>query len=32
LVSGARYCQQQLTEIIERTRPDVIVEDNVVGF
>jgi MGT family glycosyltransferase len=32
LVSGARYCQQQLAEIIERTRPDVIVEDNVVGF
>jgi MGT family glycosyltransferase len=32
LVSGARYCQQQLTGIIERTRPDVIVEDNVVGF
>ncbi len=32
LVSGARYCQQQLIEIIERTRPDVIVEDNVVGF
>jgi MGT family glycosyltransferase len=32
LISGARYCQQQLTEIIERTRPDVIVEDNVVAF
>ena len=32
LINGARYCQQQLTEIIERARPDVIVEDNVVGF
>ena len=32
LVNGARYCQPQLTEIIERARPDVIVEDNVVGF
>src|SRR5215472_6332013 len=26
LVSGARYCQPQLAGIIERTRPDVIVE------
>jgi len=32
LISGAQYCQRQLTEIIERTRPDVIVEDNVVTF
>ena len=32
LISGARYCQPQLTQIVERTRPDVIVEDNVVGF
>jgi MGT family glycosyltransferase len=32
LIGGAQYCQQQLTEIIERTRPDVIVEDNVVCF
>ncbi len=32
LVSGARYCQQQLAEIIDRVRPDVIVEDNVVCF
>jgi MGT family glycosyltransferase len=32
LISGVRYCQPQLVEIIERTRPDVIVEDNVVGF
>jgi MGT family glycosyltransferase len=32
LIGGARHCQQQLTEIISRVRPDVIVEDNVVGF
>jgi MGT family glycosyltransferase len=32
LVGGARYCQQQLAGIVERARPDVIVEDNVVGF
>jgi MGT family glycosyltransferase len=32
LTSGARYCQPQLTRIIERTQPDVIVEDNVVCF
>jgi UDP:flavonoid glycosyltransferase YjiC (YdhE family) len=32
LIGGARYCQQQLTEIIGRSRPDVIVEDNVVSF
>ena len=32
LINGARYCQPQLTQIIERARPDVIVEDNVVGF
>jgi MGT family glycosyltransferase len=32
LISGARYCQPQLTDIIRRTRPDVIVEDNVVAF
>ncbi|MBV9092348.1 MAG: glycosyl transferase [Streptosporangiaceae bacterium] len=32
LVSGARYCQPQLAAIVERTRPDVIVEDNVVAF
>jgi MGT family glycosyltransferase len=32
LINGARYCQAQLAQIIERTRPDVIVEDNVVGF
>jgi MGT family glycosyltransferase len=32
LIVGAKYCQPQLLEIIERVRPDVIVEDNVVAF
>jgi MGT family glycosyltransferase len=32
LINGAKYCQPQLLEIIERVRPDVIVEDNVVAF
>jgi MGT family glycosyltransferase len=32
LVSGARYCQDQLTAIIDRVRPDIIVEDNVISF
>jgi len=32
LISGARYCQPQLSEIVTRVRPDVIVEDNVVSF
>ena len=32
LISGALYCQPRLTQIVERTRPDVIVEDNVVSF
>ncbi|MFI5064107.1 MAG: hypothetical protein ACHP9Z_09040 [Streptosporangiales bacterium] len=32
LISGARYCQEQLAGIVGRTRPDVIVEDNVVSF
>lgn len=32
LVDGAKYCEPQLREIIARTRPDVIVEDNVVCF
>jgi MGT family glycosyltransferase len=32
LISGAQYCQPRLTQIVERTRPDVIVEDNVVSF
>ena len=32
LIDGAKYCHDQLTEIIARVRPDVIVEDNVVAF
>jgi MGT family glycosyltransferase len=32
LISGARYCHEQLAEIVARTRPDVIVEDNVICF
>jgi MGT family glycosyltransferase len=32
LIDGAMYCEPQLKEIIGRQRPDVIVEDNVVGF
>ncbi|MGH3120423.1 MAG: glycosyltransferase [Streptosporangiaceae bacterium] len=32
LISGARYSQEQLAEIVARTRPDVIVEDNVICF
>jgi MGT family glycosyltransferase len=32
LINGAKYCQQQLSDIIARTVPDVIVEDNVVAF
>jgi len=32
LIGGARYCQQQLAAIVERSGPDVIVEDNVVSF
>jgi MGT family glycosyltransferase len=32
LIDGARYCEPRLREIIARHRPDVIVEDNVVGF
>src|SRR5882762_5594935 len=32
LVAGAKYCEPQLRDIVARTRPDVIVEDNVVGF
>jgi MGT family glycosyltransferase len=32
LISGARYSHQQLTAIVDRVRPDVIVEDNVIGF
>ena len=32
LIDGAMYCQQQLTDIIDRQRPDVIIEDNVNAF
>ena len=32
LTGGARYSHEQLTGIVERVRPDVIVEDNVVEF
>ncbi|MEO3788266.1 nucleotide disphospho-sugar-binding domain-containing protein [Actinocorallia sp. B10E7] len=32
LITGARYCEGRLKEIIERVRPDVIVEDNVLTF
>ena len=32
LIDGARYCEPQLKQIIARTKPDVIVEDNVVCF
>jgi MGT family glycosyltransferase len=32
LIDGARYVDEQLAEIIDEVRPDVIVEDNVVSF
>ena len=32
LIEGARYCEPQLAGIVARTRPDVIVADNVIGF
>jgi MGT family glycosyltransferase len=32
LIDGAMYCQPQLQEVIERQRPDVIIEDNVNAF
>ena len=32
LVDGARYAQPQLGAIVERLRPDVVVEDNVCAF
>src|SRR5204862_4908542 len=32
LVDGARYVDERLREIFSEIRPDVIVEDNVVGF
>ncbi|HEX6452269.1 MAG TPA: nucleotide disphospho-sugar-binding domain-containing protein [Trebonia sp.] len=32
LIDGAKYCEPQLKDIIDRTKPDVIVEDNVIAF
>lgn len=32
LANGAKYCEPQLRAIIERVRPDVIIEDNVIAF
>jgi len=32
LIAGARYSHDQLTEIVARSRADVVAEDNVVGF
>jgi MGT family glycosyltransferase len=32
LIAGAKYSHEHLTQIVARTAPDVIVEDNVVGF
>jgi MGT family glycosyltransferase len=32
LIAGAQYCEPRLRQILEDVRPDVIVEDNVVGF
>lgn len=32
LIDGAKYCEPQLKAIIERTQPDVIIEDNVLTF
>jgi MGT family glycosyltransferase len=32
LIDGAKYCEPQLKEILERANPDVIVEDNVTVF
>jgi MGT family glycosyltransferase len=32
LIAGARYCEPHLRDIVARTRPDVVVEDNVVAF
>ena len=32
LIDGARYCEPQLREILDRANPDVIVEDNVCAF
>jgi MGT family glycosyltransferase len=32
LIDGAQYCEPRLREIVARTKPDVVVEDNVVAF
>ena len=32
LISGSRYCEPRLRQILEIVRPDVVVEDNVVCF
>jgi MGT family glycosyltransferase len=32
LIVGAKYCEPQLKAIIDRVRPDIIVEDNVLSF
>ncbi len=32
LIDGAMYCEPQLKAIIDRTKPDVIIEDNVLTF
>ncbi|MFD1935229.1 MULTISPECIES: glycosyltransferase [Nonomuraea] len=32
LIDGVKYCEPQLKAIIERVRPDIIVEDNVITF
>jgi MGT family glycosyltransferase len=32
LVDGARFCQPQLEAVLDRQRPDVVVEDNVCAF
>jgi MGT family glycosyltransferase len=32
LIDGAKYCEPQLREIVDRARPDVVIEDNVNCF
>jgi MGT family glycosyltransferase len=32
LIDGAKYCEPKLKEILERVKPDVVVEDNVLCF
>ena len=32
LIEGSHYCEPQLKTILDRVRPDVIVEDNVIAF